>query len=80
MKRLGPLVAILACCGVTLLVVSALLVPAGFLTSSLALGLLGLTAAGILVGLAVRSRRTCSGACHVPAVRPSEPERPGVRS
>ncbi len=80
MKQLGPLVAILACCGVKLLVVGALLIPAGFLTSNLALGLLGLVAAGILVGFAVRSRRSCIGACHVPAVHAVESERPGARS
>jgi hypothetical protein len=33
-KQLEPLVATLACCGVKLLVVGALLIPAGFLTSN----------------------------------------------
>lgn len=79
MKQPGPLVAILACCGVKLLLVAALLAPAGFLTSSLALGLAGLVAAAIIVAFAVRRRRTCSGDCHVPHPHTAEHDREGVR-
>ena len=80
MKRLGPLAAILACCGVKLLVVGALLAPAGFLTSNLALGLVGLAVAVTLLALAVRSRRICSGACHVPQKHTAGTEHPSAVS
>jgi hypothetical protein len=65
-KQLAPLAAILACCGVKLLIIGAVLAPAGFLTSNVALGLVGLVVSVVLVALAVRRRRSCSGACHVP--------------
>jgi hypothetical protein len=78
-KQLGPLAAILACCGVKLLLVGAVLAPAGFLTSNLVFGALSLIAAAILVGLAVRSRRTCSGTCHVPPVQPAASDHTRIR-
>jgi membrane-bound ClpP family serine protease len=65
-KTLGPLAAILACCGVKLLLLGAVLVPAGFLTSNVIIGLAGVAVAALLLAFAVRSRRRCRGACHVP--------------
>ena len=79
MTRLGPLVAILACCGVKLLLVGAVLAPAGFLTSNLVLGLLGLIATAVLVALAARSRSTCSGGCHAPTAGAVGPALDGER-
>jgi hypothetical protein len=66
MRRLGTLAAILACCGVKLVVLAALLIPAGFLTRNLLVALGALVVAGLLVVVAVRRRRRCDGACHVP--------------
>jgi hypothetical protein len=69
MGRLGPLAAILACCGVKLVVLAALLIPAGFLTENTLIGLGVLAVAILLVVLAVRGRRRCDGTCHLPGRR-----------
>ncbi len=67
---MGPLrafIAVLACCGVKLVVLAAVLAPSGFLTRNVWLGVLGLALAAGLVAVSVRRRRRCDGACHVPA-------------
>jgi LPXTG-motif cell wall-anchored protein len=79
MRRLGPLAAILACCGVKLIVLAAVLIPSGFLTQNLWVAAVGIALAVVLVVVAVRRRRYCSGACHVPATGRIE-ERPGTGS
>ena len=66
MKQLGLLGAVLACCGVKLLVVAALLAHAGFLTDNIVVGVIGLALAAALVAFAVRRRHRCDGVCHVP--------------
>ncbi len=77
MKQLGLLGAVLACCGVKLLILAALLAPTGFLTDNLVVGVIGLVVAAALMGFAVRSRHRCDGACHVPRTKSktSDPER-----
>ncbi|WP_100501679.1 hypothetical protein [Geodermatophilus chilensis] len=66
MKQLGLLGAVLACCGVKLLVLAALVAPTGFLTDNLVVGVIGLAVAAAFIGFAVRSRHRCDGVCHVP--------------
>jgi hypothetical protein len=66
MKQLGLLGAVLACCGVKLLVLAALLAPTGFLTDNIVVGFTGLAVAAALVAFAVRRRPRCDEACHVP--------------
>jgi hypothetical protein len=64
--RFGALAAILACCGVKLVVLAALLAPAGFLTGEIGFAIGGLVLAGVLIVWAVRRRHRCDGTCHVP--------------
>jgi MYXO-CTERM domain-containing protein len=64
-ERFGALSAILACCGVKLVVLAALLAPAGFLTGEVGFAVAGLVLAGLLVAWAVRRRHRCDGTCHV---------------
>jgi hypothetical protein len=66
MKQLGLLGAVLACCGVKLLVLAALVAPTGFLTDNLVVGVIGLAVAAALIAFAVRRRHRCDGVCHVP--------------
>ncbi len=63
MGSLRAFIAVLACCGVTL-VLAAVLAPSGFLTRNVWLGVLGLALAAGLVAVSVRRRRRCAGACH----------------
>jgi hypothetical protein len=64
--RFGALAAILACCGVKLVVLAAVLAPAGFLTGEIGFAIGGLFLAGLLLAWAVRRRHGCDGTCHVP--------------
>jgi hypothetical protein len=72
-ERFGALAAIFACCGVKLVVLAALLAPAGFLTGEVGLAVAGLVLAGLLLGWAVRRRHRCDGTCHVPESRQHKP-------
>jgi hypothetical protein len=65
-ERFGALAAILACCGVKLVVLAALLAPAGLLTGELGLAVAGLVLAGLLLAWAVRRQHRCDGTCHIP--------------
>jgi high-affinity Fe2+/Pb2+ permease len=65
----GALLALLACCGVKLLVLAALIAPAGFLTRNTVIGVIGLLIAAGLVWWAIRRRHKCDGTCHL-----SEPQ------
>lgn len=78
MGRLGPLAAILACCGVKLVVLAALLVPAGFLTENTLIGLGAVAVAILLIVVAVRRRRRCDGGCHPPRRHGDEERSEGV--
>jgi predicted lipid-binding transport protein (Tim44 family) len=80
MGRLGPLAAILACCGVKLVVLAALLIPAGFLTENTLIGLVALVVALLLIVVAVRRRRRCDGGCHLPGRRGDEERSEEMRS
>jgi hypothetical protein len=76
--RFGALTAVLACCGVKLVVLAALLAPSGFLTGEVGWALAGVIAAGLLLLWAVRRRRGCDGTCHV--TDPKHHHRGGPRS
>lgn len=66
MGRFGALAAIMACCGVKLLLLAALLAPAGFLAGDIWFAIASLVLASLLVAWAVRRRHRCDGTCHVP--------------
>jgi hypothetical protein len=69
MKQLGLLGAVLACCGVKLLVLAAVVAPTGFLTDNWVVGVAGLVVATVLLAFAVRRRHRCDGVCHVPRAK-----------
>lgn len=53
-------------CGAKLLLLAALLAPAGFLAGDVWFAIAGLVLASLLVAWAVRRRHRCDGSCHVP--------------
>lgn len=59
-----------------LVLLAAVLIPAGFLTRNLLVGFGALVVAIVLVVVGVRRRRRCDGACHLPSPRGDE-ERSG---
>jgi LPXTG-motif cell wall-anchored protein len=80
MDRRPPLVAILACCGVKIILLAAVLALSGFVSWNVWIGALGLALASVFVIVAVRRRRRCQAACHVPSSRAGDVVQSRTRS